>query len=182
MLLRLLILGVVIGSNNLATALALGAMGQAVRTWRILIVFCCVEFTVPLAGVWLGGQLSSFLAARTGWLGPLLLIGLGIVSIRAAASESISPERLFTAVTSWTGLLLLSLSLSADNLLVGFSLGLAAARPLLVAATIALFSTSFAWFGLRLGGRLNLLWGRLAGQGAGVLLILLGCADLAGLL
>jgi manganese efflux pump family protein len=182
LLLRLLILGVVIGSNNLATALALGSLGRAVRTWRILIVFCCVEFTVPFAGVWLGRQFSSFLAVQAGWLGPLLLIGLGMVTVRSAARESFSPERLLDAVTSWPGLVLLALSLSADNLLIGFSLGLADARPLLVASTIALFSTSFAWFGLRLGGRLNRRWGRLAGQGAGLLLILLGSATFAGLL
>ena len=46
MLLQLLIIGVVIGSNNFATSLALGALGQEDKHRRILIMFGVFEFSI----------------------------------------------------------------------------------------------------------------------------------------
>ncbi|HUG45987.1 MAG TPA: manganese efflux pump, partial [Sphingomicrobium sp.] len=73
MLVELLILGAIIGSNNFATALALGALGQKVRRWRIVLTFGLFEFFIPLLGLWLGQRASGFVAGSVDWLGPALL-------------------------------------------------------------------------------------------------------------
>ncbi|MFW6359417.1 MAG: manganese efflux pump, partial [Chroococcales cyanobacterium] len=137
---KLLILGVVIGSNNLAAALALGVLGQAKQRWRVVFVFGLFEFFIPLVGIWLGKQLSNWIASNLEWLGSLLLLGLGLWSIYTGMRHRSAGEELAEKATTWTGLFLLATGLSLDNLIVGFSLGLRNINALVVATTIALFS------------------------------------------
>lgn len=183
--LKLLILGVVIGSNNLATSLALGALGQGTRgkRWRIITVFGVFEFVVPLVGVALGQGVSSRIAGHANWIGPTLLIGLGVwIVIAGTRDRPGHDQRLAERITTWQGLVLLSMGLSLDNLLVGFSLGLERIGPLLAATTIALFSMAFAWFGLVTGKRLRRVWRQRTQIGSGVLLVLVGLASAMGML
>jgi manganese efflux pump family protein len=70
------------------------------------------------------------------------------------------------------GIALLGLSLSLDNLVLGFGLGVQGDAPLLVAAVIALFSSIFTWAGLIVGRRL-IRWEPVARYGSGVLLLFL---------
>jgi manganese efflux pump family protein len=176
----LLVLGVVVGSNNLAAAMALGALGQAHRVWRVIAVFGMFEFCVPLLGLILGRQLSETLEAYAGWLGPLLLVGLGAWALRAASKHGRSDHVLAQRASTWGGLVLLASALSIDNLVVGFSLGLRRLEPLLVATTIAAFSMAFTWLGIRLGSAARRHWERYAEFGAGLLLVGLGIASWLG--
>ena len=75
---KLVALAVAIGANNFAASLALGALGQARRWPRVALVFGAMEFTVPLVGIWLGRQAGRWLDGVAAWLGPTLLIGLGV--------------------------------------------------------------------------------------------------------
>lgn len=173
---KLLILGAVIGSNNLAASLALGALGQSHRRWRIIPVFGTFEFMIPLLGMWAGRQASGAITARAGWLGVALLGGLGIWAILGAIREQPHDESFAERVTTWRGLILLAAGLSVDNLLVGFSLGLRNTPPWIVAATICVFSMSFAWLGLQLGDHARRHWERRAKFGAGSVLLTLALA------
>jgi putative Mn2+ efflux pump MntP len=175
----LAVLGIVIGSNNLAASLALGALGQAVRRWRIVAVFGAFEFLVPLVGVWLGRHAAGVVAERAGWLGPLLLALLGAWAVAGGLRRDRDEEALARRATTWRGLALLAGGLSLDNLVVGFSLGLGGRSPLLLAAVIAGCSMAFAWLGLRLGRRRHR---RVAEAGTGVLLLALAGASWAGLI
>jgi putative Mn2+ efflux pump MntP len=180
MILELLVLGVVIGANNFAASLALGTLGQKVRRWRIIGVFGAFEFLIPLAGIWLGRHAASLVADRAGWLAPALLAGVGIWTVVAARRSSWKAERFARKATTWRGLATLAAVLSVDNLVVGFSLGLGGASPLLVAGTIALFAMAFAALGLRIGARARKRRERAAETAAGVLLIVLGVATWLG--
>ncbi len=62
MAINLFILGAIIGSNNLAAALALGAIGAKTHRPRILLAFGTFEFLVPLLGLWLGRQAANLVA------------------------------------------------------------------------------------------------------------------------
>lgn len=176
MLAELLILGAIIGSNNFATSLALGSLGQKIRRWRIVLVFGLFEFCIPLLGLWLGQRASATITGSISWLGPALLALLGAWTIRSALHTRQEAEQLASRVTTWRGLIAVAAGLSVDNLIVGFSLGLGEVEPLTLAATIAAFSMTFAFVGLNLGDRAQENHRRSAGAATGFLLIGLAIA------
>ncbi len=174
MLSTLVMLGVVIGANNLAVSLALGAMGQNRLHARIVAVFGVFEFLMPLAGIWLGRRIAEELSANLGWMAPVLLIGFGLSTLVGAGMRRFDDEALGRKVASWPGLVVLAASLSTDNLLIGLSLGLGDVAPVLLAAVISACSMSFAWGGLALGNRVRRQGRRRAEAAAGLLLIVAG--------
>jgi len=149
--LELLTLGIVVGSNNFATSLALGSLGQSHRRLRIVLVFAVFEFSVPLVGLALGRRISGQLADRVEWLGPALIAGLGLWTLLVSTRRTADAEKLARWLSSWRGLVALSAGLSVDNLVVGFGLGLGGVPVLLTATVIMLCSATFAWAGLHLG-------------------------------
>lgn len=173
-------LGAVIGANNLATALALGALGQDKRRWRILSMFAVFEFSVPLLGLWLGQLASEYIAAQAGWLGPLMLAGLGVWTLFEATRRTSEQASLARWLTSWRGLVVLSATLSLDNLVVGFSLGLGGVGPLLMATIIMVFSVAFSWAGLEIGARSRRSYETPTELFSGLLLLGLAWADWTG--
>ena len=176
MLWSLLVLGLVIGSNNLAVALALGAHGQIARRSRITAVFGVFEFVVPLVGIWLGAAMAQRIGTIAETLGVALIIALGVWTVASGLRGGEHFKGLASRVTSWRGLVLLAAGLSTDNLLVGFSLGLGKANPLLIATTIAVFAVVFTLVGITLGAKSKRHWEPRAKVGSGVLLIGLGVA------
>lgn len=179
---RLLILGVVIGSNNLAAGLALGALGQAERARRIVAVFGLFEFCVPLVGLALGRASTRWVESQAGWVSILLLVGVGLWMVWTSRRTSSRDEKLARQATTWGGLALLSAGLSVDNLVVGFSLGLRAYDPLTIAATIAGFSMMFTWLGLHAGDAGRRHWEQRATALAGLLLIAVAGLEVIGVL
>lgn len=174
MIATLLILGVVIGANNLAVSLALGAMGQNVRHTRIVAVFGVFEFFMPLAGIWLGRRIAEALSANLSWLAPALLVGFGLSSLVGASFRSVDDEALGRRASSWPGLMLLAASLSTDNLLIGLSLGLGDIAPVILAVVISVFSMTFAYGGLLIGDQVRKRGRRRAEAAAGLLLVVAG--------
>lgn len=177
MWLKFLILGAVIGANNFAAAVALGAVGAKARRVRILFVFAVFEFFVPLIGLWLGHRSAHFIAVQAEWLGPVLLAGLGLWTLIETRRDSLARERLLRHLTSWRGLAGLAAILSIDNLVIGFGLGLGGADALKVALVIVAFSISFAWIGLAVGEKVHTSFETAAEIFSGVLLIALAMAD-----
>ncbi len=176
----LLILGVIIGANNFAVALALGALGQLSRRYRVMLVFGFFEFFIPLIGLILGASAARKIGMHSVYIGAALLFGLGLLVVIEGFRGSSHDERLAERMTRWGGLVVLGASLSVDNLVVGFSLGLAQAPPLVVAGTICFFSVLFVWLGMQIGRETrHWLEGR-AKVVSGLLLMLLGVASGVG--
>lgn len=173
---ELLLLGMVIGANNFAAALALGALGQVARRWRVVAVFGGFEFAIPLAGMWLGHRASIWLTNQLGWLSYTLLALLGLWIMWGGWRDRPDDEHLARRVVTWRGLAGLAAGLSVDNLIVGFGLGLQRLPPLAVATTIAVFSMAFSWLGMRLGSQARRHWERRARVASGVLLVGLAIA------
>ncbi|MFN2373354.1 MAG: manganese efflux pump MntP family protein [Cyclonatronaceae bacterium] len=180
--LQLVILGTVIGFNNLAVAMALGSLGQNAKKLRIVSVFMVFEFLVPLLGLWLGKASSGFIESTVWWISSLLLVLLGIWTIIFAYRQERRDSRLLRRMTSYRGLVLLAMGLSIDNLIVGFSLGLGDVTPLVLAMVIAFFSGVFTWIGIDLGRKLKRIWENRATVLAGAFLIALGIADALGII
>lgn len=75
----LILLGIVIASNNLSFAIGMGALGTAQFHLRIVLIFTLTEFTVPLIGLFLGQFVRSFISDYADIVGSLILVGLGIL-------------------------------------------------------------------------------------------------------
>ncbi len=176
----LLVLGFVIGSNNLAVALSLGAQGQAERRVRIAFAFGVFEFVVPLVGIWLGGAAAQTIGTHASWVGASLIIVLGAWTVFSGATSHDGDKSMAELVTNWRGLVVLAAGLSLDNLVVGFSLGLGEASPLLVATTIAVFAVGFTLAGIQLGSASRRHWERTTKIASGLLLVGLGIASAFG--
>lgn len=182
MVLQLLLLGGVIGANNFATALTLGALGHDFRRWRIIVMFGLFEFWVPLIGLWLGRNISAFVVVQTDWIRPVLLAGLGLWILRQLLRRP--PDRRISQrwLSSWRGLVMLSASLSVDNLVIGFSFGLGETPAIFMATVIMVFSVGFTWVGLKIGTHAKRHYAVLAEAGGAVVLLCMAGLDLSGFL
>ncbi len=173
-------IGAVVGVNNFAVALMLGALGQHRRRWRIATVFGVFEFTVPLIGLLIGSVAAEYLSGAGQLVGAALLLVLGILAVRAPAAAEENRERLAAQVATWGGLTALAAGLTVDNLVVGFALGLGDAEPLLLAATIAAFAVVFTLIGIELGRRGRRNHEAASQTASGLLLIALAVAVALG--
>lgn len=182
MWIELLVLGAIIGSNNLATALAIGSLGTVERRWRVVIVFAVFEFFIPLVGLWIGQRASQSVADYVSWLGPTILGALGAWIVFSALREADDTVGLAQKVTSWRGLTALAAALSIDNLIIGFSLGLGEIEPLRLALVIGGFAIVFAWTGMAVGNRAQARHRKLTKVATGLMLIALGAAVALGLI
>lgn len=178
-MLKLLALGAIIGSNNLAAALALGTLNQKKHRLRTVFVFAVFEFMMPLLGLFLGRETARYIGSIAEYLAPVLLLGLAVLAFWSAFKPVAEAEDKAEKLSSWRGLILLELGLSLDNLVAGYSLGLGKSNlnPILMAATIACFSASYAWLGLSIGDRAHRRWTRRASIGTGILLTGLAVAS-----
>ncbi len=177
----LILLGIVIASNNLSFAFGLGALGTGQYHLRIVLIFTLVEFSVPLVGLFIGRYLSSFIDDYADITGSLILIGLGIYTIYSSFKSKKKKEESIEYIISIKGLLLIALGLSLDNLLVGLSFGLGDVNPLEMALFIAFFSMVFTFVGLKTGKYIKNNLGKYVQVIAGVLLIILGGINYFGL-
>jgi putative Mn2+ efflux pump MntP len=176
----LLALALAIGANNLAAALALGALGQAKRWPRVALVFGAMEFTIPLVGIWLGRQAVRVLGAIAAWLGPALLVALGLWVATSPLRGRRRARREARQVTTWAGLIALSFGLAVDNVVVGFSLGLGDVDALKTAGTMAAAAVAFSVAGLHLGRASRRVLEHVATVASGLVLVAIGVAVALG--
>lgn len=179
-LLKLIVLGIVIGSNNFAVALTLGAMGQIAYRYRVMFVFGVFEFVVPLIGISLGKVAAGLVGVHSSIIGAVFLVGLGLLAVAGGIRGPKYNESVARISVCWGGLIFLAAGLSLDNLMAGFSLGLGRVQPILLAGTISFFSVIFTWLGMRLGSESRRRWEQMATIGTGTLLMLLGLVTALG--
>lgn len=176
---KLFLLGIVIGSNNLAVAFTLGALNVRYFWWRIIFIFGVFEFVIPLIGVFIGQQFASYIVEYASYVGGSLLLIFGIFMVYKSFNSSLENEGyLLRKVTSWTGIISLAAGLSLDNLIVGFSIGLQNFHPVTTASVIAVSSVVFTFIGLNTGKYLKDRFKKSTDLFSALLLILLGVATL----
>ena len=164
-----------LGMDSFAVAAAIGATGQvtaAVR-WRISLLFLVFEAGMPLIGVAIGAPLARAVGAAADYVAAAAVIGIGTwMLLQRESDENEKSSRLITA--HGAVLLGLGISISLDELAVGFSLGLT--RLPLVPVIIAIGAQAFlaAQLGTRLGNRIAERYREAAERIAGLALIGLG--------
>lgn len=138
-----------LGFDTFAVAVGLGMSGLGRRDrFRYGATFAIAEGTMPVVGFLLGhvvasanGQLASYCAVG-------LLLGVGLYSMWEAIHEE---EEQKYAATSLLSLLAIAVSVSLDELAVGFCLGLLHIPILLAVALIALQAFILTLAGSALG-------------------------------
>jgi manganese efflux pump family protein len=173
--LKLLAFVLPLGLDSFAVAAALGA-SQVTSAWqrlRVSLVFVLFEGGMPLIGLVLGGVLARGIGRVADYLAAAAVIGIGIWMLLADDEDS---EGKAGRIMTSRGLALvgLGISISLDELAIGFSVGLVRLPVSAVIIAIALQAFVAAQLGLAIGAKIAERWRERAERVAGIALILLG--------
>jgi putative Mn2+ efflux pump MntP len=175
LVLKLLAFVLPLGLDSFAVAAALGAAQTitARQRLRISLVFVVFEGGMPLIGLALGRALAHGIGHVADYLAAAAVIGVGAWML--LADEQDEQDRAGGLVTS-RGLALaaLGVSVSLDELAIGFGVGLVRLPVTAVIIAIAVQAFLAAQLGLAAGARIAGRWRERAERAAGVALILLG--------
>ncbi|HJY70894.1 MAG TPA: manganese efflux pump [Streptosporangiaceae bacterium] len=174
-MLKLLAFVLPLGLDSFAVAAALGA-SQVTTAWqrlRISLVFVIFEGGMPLIGLVVGSALARGIGRIADYLAAAAVIGIGVWMLLADnEDEEDKAGRIMTS----RGLALvgLGISISLDELAIGFGIGLERLPVGAVVAAIALQAFVAAQLGLAIGAKIAERWRERAERVAGIALILLG--------
>jgi manganese efflux pump family protein len=153
---KLIALVLPLGLDTFAVAAALGMLGTTAATrLRISILFPAFEAAMPLIGLALGVPLGHAIGDAADYVAIGVLLVFGLYTLLGAEERE---ERAIARLGGAPGtgaLLLLGLSISLDELAIGFTLGLLRLPVALVIALIAAQAFVLTQLGLRLGNRLS---------------------------
>jgi putative Mn2+ efflux pump MntP len=136
--------------DTLAVALALGFAGLPQQhRLRVSLLFAGFEAAMPLIGVALGAPLGRAIGSIADYAAAGLLIALGAYMLISKDDEQ---DRLLSLTQGGLfGALALGVSISLDELLIGFSAGLLRLPIVILVIAVAIQAFVFTQVGLRLG-------------------------------
>ena len=180
------IIFVSLGLDTLAVSLGLGLSGLPRNRWlRVGLTFALCEGLMPVVGLLIGQRLGTALGEFATFVAAGMLIVIGGLEIREAImddddDDDDAPVNPTLPIEKKRPLLLTGLSVSLDELAVGFALGVlhVALGPALVYIALQAFALTFV--GLLIGQRLGKRLGERAELAAGIVLALLGAAIVLG--
>jgi len=151
---KIIILGFLVGLDNLQVVSGLGLFGVDKRKkWILLFSFAFFEMCMPLLGFAIGNQLEGYIGAVAEFIGPLILFILGSTII---IMELLGKETRAVLDNPWM-LIGLPFFMSFDNLIAGVGLGTLGYPVFLSALTIGLLSGALSFVGLFFGSKIRKL-------------------------
>ena len=177
-MLKLFLFVLPLGLDSFAVSAALGMRGLPPRArLRVSLIMSSFEMAMPVVGLLLGHALGHLVGGAADYVAIAVLALLGA---RMLLHEKEDDGEKVGQLASGHGLVLLALgiSISLDELAIGFTIGLLHLSLWLAVVLIGAQAFLFAQLGLRLGARLNETLRERAEQLAG--LALLGLAVLFG--
>ncbi len=176
MIVKLLAFVLPLGLDSFAVAAALGATGKLTSSarWRVSLLFVVFEAGMPLIGLALGAPLAHAVGAIADYVAAAAVIGVGLWMLLGGEDDDKQEKASRLLTTRGTALLGLGLSISLDELAIGFSLGLVhlPTAPVIIAIGVQAFAA--AQLGLWLGTRVGARFREAAERVAGIALIALG--------
>ena len=170
-MLKLILFVLPLGLDTFAVAAALGMRGLPKRQrLRISLLMSGFEMAMPIVGLFVGRALG----AVVGHAADYVAIGvLGVLGLWMIVHEEGDEGERVGQLAGGSGLVLLGLgiSISLDELAIGFTIGLLHLSLVLAVVLIGLQAFLFAQLGLRLGARLNETLRERAEQLAGLALL-----------
>lgn len=170
-MLKLILFVLPLGLDTFAVAAALGMRGLPPRRrLRVSLLMSGFEMAMPVVGLLLGHVFGSLVGASADYVAIGVLTVLGIWMV--IHDEEDEGEKL-AQLASGRALVLLALgiSISLDELAIGFTIGLLRLSLWLAVVLIGAQAFLFAQIGLRLGARLNETLRERAEQLAGLALV-----------
>jgi putative Mn2+ efflux pump MntP len=173
--LKLLAFVLPLGLDSFTIAAAIGAAQPvtARQRLRISLIFVAFEAGMPLIGLSIGSSLAHVIGAIADYLAAAAVIGIGAWMLTHHDDDDEQAAGRFMA-TRGTAVVALGISVSLDELAIGFSLGLIRLPLIPVLIAIGAQALLAAHLGLSLGARISEHLRERAGQVAGLALILLG--------
>ena len=171
------ILGLVLplGLDTFAVAAALGMAGLNRRDRaRVTALFTAFEMGMPLVGFFAGSVIGRSLGNLADYLAIAILIALGVYLVWPRDEAAEETRLSLLARTRGLAALGLGISISLDELAIGFTLGLLQFPVVLVIVLIGLQTLIVTQLGLRLGRRLGERIREGAERIAGIALAVLG--------
>ncbi len=166
-----------LGFDTLAVSLGLGLSGLPRSRWvRVGLTFACFEGLMPIVGLLVGQRLGTALGEIAAYVAAAILIVIGGLEIREAILGDDDEIVGHPEAEKMRPLMLMGLSVSLDELAVGFALGVLNVPLGPALAYIALQAFVLTFVGLQLGQRLGHHFGERAELAAGIVLALLGVA------
>ena len=181
MWLKLIALIVPLGLDTFAVAAALGITGLTRQDRvRVTVLFTAFEMGMPVVGFLLGAVAGNVAGTAADYLAIVILIGLGLYMLWPRRHEHDEATRVgLLARTRGAAAIGLGISISLDELAIGFTLGLLRFPVVLVVVLIGVQTLVITQAGLRLGSRIGEALRERAEQLAGVVLAALGVVLLA---
>ncbi|MGI8857915.1 MAG: manganese efflux pump MntP [Thermomicrobiales bacterium] len=172
------IIFVSLGLDTLAVSLGLGLSGLPRNRWlRVGLTFALCEGLMPVIGLLIGKRLGTSLGEIATYSAAAILIVIGGLEIREAIVDDDDDDDSAPLPDDRTRpLIFTGLSVSLDELAVGFALGVlhVSLGPALAYIAVQAFALTFV--GLLIGQRLGTALGERAELAAGIVLALLGIA------
>jgi len=163
-----------LGLDTFAVAAALGMAGLSARErTRVSLVFTAFEAGMPLVGFFAGNLTGQAVGNAADYLAIAILIGLGLFMLRPHADDEDKRLNLL-ARTNGLAVLGLGVSISIDELAIGFTIGLLKFPVLVILVLIGIQTFVVTQLGLRLGQRIGERIREGAERLAGVALAALG--------
>ncbi len=173
-MLKLLLFVLPLGLDTFAISAALGLQGLPKRDrLKVSLLLSAFEMTMPVVGLFVGRGLGAAIGSVAEYLAAAALIGLGVYMLRT--DEEAEGQKV-ASLSSTGGLAMIGLgiSISLDELAMGFTIGLLHLSLVLAVILIGLQAFVVAQIGLRLGSRLGEAAREWAERLAGIALVGLG--------
>lgn len=171
---KLIALVLPLGLDTFAVSAAIGVGGLSTgRRLRLSVLMAIFEAGMPLIGLALGVPVGHAVGAAADYVAIVVLWAFGIYTLVDRGDGEDEQLRELGRVTGWSALVL-GLSVSLDELAVGFTIGLLRLPTLLVVVLIGVQAFVLSQLGLRLGARVGSDVREGAERLAGLVLIALG--------
>jgi putative Mn2+ efflux pump MntP len=152
---KLIALVLPLGLDTFAVAAAFGILGTTRSSRaRLTVLFTTFEAGMPLIGLAIGAPLGHALGDAADYVAIGVLLAFGLYTLLSSDEQD---ERAVARLTQarGPGAILLGISISLDELAIGFTLGLLRLPVVLVIALIAAQTVIVTKLGLRFGDRLG---------------------------
>ena len=168
-----LILPLAIDTLVLGTALGVAGIAKRERL-RTSLTLTAFEAGMPIVGFLIGAGIGGVIGQWADYFAAIVLASTGAWILRPGGDEegeALHNARLLASTRGWA-IVVLGLSISVDELAIGFGVGLLGLPLLLLVSLIAVQAFLAAQVGMRFGSHLAERGRRAAGKLAGALLVL----------